>query len=1174
MRVMSAGQGYKYLLRSVAAGDGDRAFSTPLTRYYAEAGTPPGRWAGTGITGIHVDPSAPITEPQLRALIGAGQDPGSGEQLGRPYRTFATVSDRVSRRMEHLPDGLSDADRALQSALIETEERRRPPGSAVAGFDLTFSVPKSVSTLWGVSDAGTQALIVQAHHAAMQDVLDLIERDVARTRVGALGPRGAVAQVPVRGVIGTVFDHYDSRASDPQLHTHVVLANRVQGAHDGKWRTLDSRALHGALTGISEHYNALLSDHLARALNVAWEARDRGEGRMTAWEITAVPQRLMDEFSSRTRDIERTKERLVNEYVAAHGRAPSPTQLWRIRQQATLETRPPKQHLSLADLTSQWRRRARTILGQQPEVWVRALLNSDRPAEALLRADDVPLEEIEAIARQVVHNVADRRSTWRRWNLHAEAVRQTMPARFQTTNDREAVIGLIVDAAENGSLQLTPPELASSPQLFQRADGSSVFRPEASIVYSSEDVLAAEDRLLALGNSTHGPSVSIDTVEHATTPRRDARRLGADQRDAIARVAVSGRILDVLVGPAGAGKTTALGALRQAWEREHGAGSVVALAPSAAAAAVLGDDLGVTTENTAKWLHEHRTRGLALHHGQLMIIDEASLAGTFALDELAAHAEQAGAKILLVGDYAQLQAVDAGGAFGMLVRERDDAPELVDVRRFRHDWEKHASLQLRLGDPVVVDTYIEHNRVIGAPRQDVLETAYRAWRADRDSGQTSILVAETSATVIELNDRARADRILAGDVAEGGVRLHDGTAASVGDVVISRRNNRRLAVGRGWVKNNDRWIVTAASDDGSLTVRREHSRLRPAITLPAPYVAEHVELGYAITAHRAQGITVDTAHAVVASPETTREALYVAMTRGREANTVYVATDQDHLEEHQHREDLQMTARSILFGVLQHSGEELSAHETIIVEQEDWGSIRQLAAEYDTIAQTAQHDRWVTLLRDSGLDEPRLDEFLAADSYGVLAATLRRLEGDGHNIDALVPAIIQAGGLADTEDLGSLLRARLLRATARYTPAPRRQQLIVGLLPRAQGRMEPTMRAALQERERLIVERAAALAESVDARTDPWARRLAPAAADDIRAAARRRHALVIVAAYRDLNHVTTPTHALGPMPDNDVQRLQYARAQQALTAITDSHDGAQDSTQRRSTGRQSGRTL
>lgn len=368
---MTAGDGYRYLLNSVVIGDGDRDTTSALTRYYLEAGTPPGVWLGAGLPGLtgNIASGDAVREEQLRWLMGYGQDPNSGEQLGRAYRKFATTAERVQRRIDQLPKSLPPGEWATQQALIEAEEAQKPTNAPVVGFDLTFSVPKSVSTLWAVTDGGTQALIAQAHHAAIDDVIALLERDVAMTRIGAKGPRGAVAQVEVRGVIATAYDHYDSRASDPQLHTHVVVANRVQAVHDGKWRTLDSRAIHAAVTGLSEHYNAVLSDRLTQILGVAWEARDRGAGRSTAWEIAGVPQELMEEFSSRTRDIEQVKDRLVADYAEKHGRQPPPKRLWQFRQQATLATRPPKQHHSLSDLTTQWRERATRTLGEDAPTW-------------------------------------------------------------------------------------------------------------------------------------------------------------------------------------------------------------------------------------------------------------------------------------------------------------------------------------------------------------------------------------------------------------------------------------------------------------------------------------------------------------------------------------------------------------------------------------------------------------------------------------------------------------------------------------------------------------------------------------------------------------------------------------------------------------------------------------
>lgn len=1151
IRVMTAGQGYRYLLNSVVVGDGDRDAATALTRYYEQSGTPPGRWHGSGLRGLEhpIEPGEEVSEQQLKRLLGHGQDPVTGAQLGRPFRAFASEGERVQARTDKLPESLTAAERAAETARIRAEEAAKPRVAPVAGFDLTFSVPKSVSTLWAVSDAGTQALIAEAHHAAMGDVLGLIEHDVAMTRVGAAGPRGAVAQVEVRGVLATAYDHYDSRSADPQLHTHLVVANRVQAVRDGKWRTLDSRALHNAVTGLSEHYNALLSDHLVRALGAAWEARERGPGRSTAWEIAGVPQELMDAFSSRTRDLEEVKERLVAEYVAQHGRQPSKKVLWQIRQRATLETRPEKEHHSLAELTDQWRHRAQAYVGDDPVAWARRMLH-DSESEPLLRVDDLPAETIAELAEVVLAAVADRRSTWRRWNLHAEAVRQSMPWRFASAQDRNQIVTMITDAAEQASLVLTTPELASTPERFVRSDGSSALRPRNATVYSSADILAAEDRLLAASRERTAPTVPLEAIEHAarTPARSDDPVLSADQEQAVSKIAVSGRVLDVLVGPAGAGKTASMRALRRAWESQHGAGSVVGLAPSAAAAAVLAEDLDIQTENTAKWLFEHHRDAWNLQAGQLMIVDEASLAGTLALDQITAHAAAVGAKVLLVGDPQQLSAVDAGGAFGLIVRDRSDAPRLFELHRFRNEWEKRASLGLRVGDTDVVDEYIVHDRVHDGAFESVLEQAYLAWKADQDDGKRSLLIAETTDTVSTLNARARTDRIVAGEVAdEPGIGLHDGNRASLGDIVVSRRNDRRLALGRGWVKNGDRWIVTGTREDGSVTVRRERSRWRTTITLPAEYAATDLELGYATTAYRAQGSTVDTAHAIVHSPEMTRESLYVSMTRGKEANHVYVATDQAHLETHQYHDDLEMSARSVLYGILQHTGTELSAHETIEQEQEDASSLWQLAAEYETIAVEAQAHRWVTVLAEAGLTNEQLDSITDADSFGVLSAELRRLEATGHRVDQLLQSVASAGRLDGVEDIGSLLRYRVTRLAEQYQPTPPPQPgLIAGLVPRAAAHaLNPDDRTALLEREELMEQRARAVLERAREHRELWLEELPepfePAQAE----------ALIVIAAYRDRWRVTTRT-PLGPAPDNDAQRIDYQRAQANLDLLLD----------------------
>jgi conjugative relaxase-like TrwC/TraI family protein len=1131
MRVMSAGDGYKYLLRSVVAGDGQRSLSTPLTRYYSAKGTPPGRWMGSGLLGLgsgRILEGAEVAEAQLQMLIGLGRDPVNGAPLGRAY-----------------PEYQGAARPALPGSSQETVSRRR----AVAGYDFTFSIPKSASVLWGVADAATQSRIVQAHHSAVSEVLAYMEREVAATRTGTTAYDGAVAQVDVTGLIATAFDHFDSRAGDPHLHTHVVISNKVQTVLDGKWRSLDGRPMHAAVVALSELHESLFADALTRSLGVRWEMRERGRDRHPALSISSISDALVTEFSSRSRHIDIATDALIDAFLSRHGRRPGPVTIMKLRAQAALSTRPAKEVRSLAELTAAWRERAERVLGADATKWASTEATS-LPAP-MLRAENVPREATDEIGSRVMTTVSEKRATWRHWNLVAEAARQLAPQRFASASDREAVIGLVVDAAARASLRITPPELAPTPAPFQRADGTSVFRPEHATLFTSTELLDAETRLLERAADTTGPRLAPALFRAISLTRLPGgAMLAEDQVAALSAIAGSGRTVDVLVGPAGAGKTTAMNALRHGWETARRVGSVVGLAPSAAAAQVLAEDLGIPAENLAKWWQNHLDHGDTFHAGQLVIVDEASLAGTLTLDRITALAAREGAKVLLVGDHAQLHSVDAGGAFSMLVRSRAEAPELVAVHRFTHEWEKTASLGLRQGDADSIDRYIAHARVNGGDTESMTDAAYTAWRADSRAGKTTVLISDSSEAVAFLNARARTELILDGRIDPvREVALHDGNRAAVGDTVITRRNDRQLHTSRTWVRNGDRWTVTEVRQNGSVDVRRHGHRWGSAARLPADYVKQHLELGYAITVHRAQGITTDTAHVVVA-PGMTRENLYVAMTRGRETNSAYVAVDRadvDHVWPRPGATD-GATARSILYGVLQHVGAELSAHQTIAAEQHAWGSIAQLAAEYETIAAAAQQNRWMSVLRESGLSPVQAHGVIDSDAFGPLTAELRRAEAHHFDAAGVLSRAVGARGFDDAQDIAAVLRTRVALATARDSGAGRSHRtprLVAGLIPRAIGPMDAAMRHALDERASLIEARASAALDEAILAGATWIRALGVAPQDSV--AAWRHHACT-VAAYRD-RYGIIGAKPLAPAPESTAQRLDFARARAALDA-------------------------
>jgi len=963
IRRLSMGSGFKYLMDSIAVGDGKPDQTSNLTRYYAESGTPPGVFLGAGLAdldgGNGVEVGSQVSEEQLQNMLGLIIDPVSGEVLGAaPRRKAPSVTSRVEDRVARLPVDLTDEGRVAEVVRIEAEEQARQikQAATVAGFDLTFSPPKSVSVAWALADQGTKAVIYECHRRAIDYTLAYAERHVFHSRSGKDG----VVQEDVTGVVATAFTHYDSRSGDPQLHDHVVVWNKAKSQSDGRWRTLDSRGLFKQVVTLGVMHEGVLADTLADALGVSWDEATTRHG-MTKHEITGVPEELMAKFSQRVAMIHARRDVLIAEFSAAHGREPTPVEKIRLAQQANLETRPDKQHRSLSEMTEQWRERAAPYLDTDPVSFVAGL--KDRNDLPPLRADDLADEMLAEVATLAAYKTAERHSTFSRANILAEVHRQLHGVRFASPDDRVAVAEHTADIALTEAIQVTAPELHHTPCRCRRADGTSRMRPKDHHLYTATTLLDAEARLFETARKTDGPVITVATVARvaeANLPTRDYT-MSTDQALAVEKIATSGRRLDVLVGPAGTGKSTTMAGLRAAWEAEHGPGSVVGLAPSAAAAEVLADELGIDTENTAKWLHEWRQTASRLAErdrlrheqatastltassaiarrvskldalvdrwrfdsGQLVIIDEASLAGTFAMDELVSAAEEAGAKVVLVGDPFQLSSVDAGGMFASLVRDRDDmAPELSDVRRFTSEWENAASVELRVGSDRAIDAYEDHGRIVDGTRDEMIEAIYRAWKEDTDGGKESLMIAADGATVGTLNERARADRITAGHVVAAGLALHGGATAGVGDEVVTRENNRLLATGKRWVKNGDRWTVTDTNDDGSMTVKR--AGRGGEVVLPADYVASHVELAYATTAHRAQGRTVDTAHAMVTST-TAREILYVAATRGRESNRLYVDThyDPDPATSHEQMTPTQ-TARQVLYGCLRRQGADLA----------------------------------------------------------------------------------------------------------------------------------------------------------------------------------------------------------------------------------------------------------
>ena len=493
------------------------------------------------------------------------------------------------------------------------------------------------------------------------------------------------------------------------------------------------------------------------------------------------------------------------EWVTEHGHPPTAATIIKLRQQATLATRVPKAELPtpLHELSGQWRERA-IAKGFQPADVLAATINRSRISP--FSFTDFTSDWIGAVATLARERVAGKRSTWNRWNLLAEAERVCAQIRCRSASDRNALMDAVATAAEHQSVALNeyrytaPPDAAPDLRIRQ----SSVFDFHGSRLYTDTSTLACEDAIMAARNDDGGPAVRADVIMDSLDRVRQPEKpeLHSDQRAAVASVLLSGNRLDAIVGPAGAGKTTTLGAVKAIWEAEHGAGSVIGLAPAAASADVLGRGLSMATENVTKWLHESVGRGASsragrffdvqtrlakahaddrrsiafaqeaarlaaiqqrwcFHSDQLVIIDEASMVSTFQLAALVQQAREAHAKILLVGDPGQLDAIDAGGVLGWLDRQ-GKTTRLSTIWRFHEKWEGASSLKLRRGDYSAILDYEQHRRIRHGTYLDMVDQAYLAWQADTRAGKSSILIAADNDTVGMLNERAQADLVATG----------------------------------------------------------------------------------------------------------------------------------------------------------------------------------------------------------------------------------------------------------------------------------------------------------------------------------------------------------------------------------------------------------------------------
>ncbi len=1091
---LTAGDGYTYLTRQVAVTDSTERGRVRLSDYYTEKGERPGRWVGSGLAGLgSVAVGDTVTEAQMRALFGEGRHPDAdrlqetaiasggsvkaalkASQLGRAYAVSsaeptsflvetrrryqaynaarglrvnapvpederARIRSEVGRATFEAMHGRAPLDEQELTSHITRQSRRSP--QAVAGFDVTFTPVKSVSALWAIAPLAVAEQIEAAHDAAVDHALRWLEQEVAHTRRGAQGLR----QAEVTGILAAAFTHRDSRNGDPNLHTHVAIANKVQDRDDGAWLALDGAALYRAMVTVSEHYNSHLEAELGLRLGVEFSAKEVRPDRRPIRELVGVPAQLLEAWSSRRAQIEAETDRLATGFQHDHGRAPTGLEMIELAQQANLATRQAKHEpRSLAEQRAAWRAQAEGVLGAAEQVDTVAEVARRRRGERVATASPDVLDRVAAAA---LATVSQARARWQPTHVMAEAYRRLRILDLPPEAIDPAVRA-VTDHVLAAAIPLDRPDDIAVPEVMRRSDGTSVYEPKHTRLYTTASVVDAEERIVALALRRDGRTVDDKTLSLAfLEAEANGRPLNPGQVELVRALSMSGQRVQLAIAPAGSGKTTAMETLARAWT--EAGGNVVGLAPSAVAAdelrAAVPDGVVDTLAQLAYALNPPPDKPMLplpgwaerIGEGSLVLVDEAGMAGTSELASVIDYVVERGGSVRLIGDDRQLAAVGAGGVLRD-VQEAAGIVTLTELMRFNDNAEAAATLAVRDGDPAAVGFYLDRGRLhdAGDPTTAIVD----AWHADTGAGRDALMVAGTRETVTALNEQARGRRIALGLVDHVGpaVRLRNGLAASVGDHILTRHNDRRNRLSAtDFVKNGDRWTVLDVDEQGSLKV--QHQRSGRITRLGADYVSRHVDHAYAVTVHSAQGSTVDVCHVLVEGGED-RQMLYVALSRGRSGNHVWLRSGGDGDPHSVIRPEVvrPSSAGEVVAQILRRDGREASAATTRRLAESPQELLRMHASRYLDGVMAAAEDL-------AGPDRLRaIDEHAEESQPGItssggwlqLRTTLAILAAGGEDPVAALDRAAQVRAFTEVDDIAAVLNRRLSAGAGAGRPGP------------------------------------------------------------------------------------------------------------------------------------------
>ncbi|MEX0698343.1 MAG: MobF family relaxase [Acidimicrobiia bacterium] len=795
--------------------------------YYADYRAP-ARWMGSGLAVAGVDPASPVTKEAFARLM--GHETLSGESMTRP----------------------------------------RAAHSCVAAFDHTLSAPKSVSLLYAFGDGQVRQQVREAHLEAVREAVEYMETHCAQARKvtqwrDETGKWQRTTQyVDSEGWVAAAFDHYTSRANDPQLHTHVVVINRVN-TEDG-WRALEARRNYMHAKAGGTIYETVLRNELTRRLGVFWGPVVNGIA-----DIKGFSPELLEHFSTRRAEILEAAEA----YAARNGGRIHA----RMLQKFTLETRQPKQHPRGeapvtqemrdygvgGDVLAHWQRRA-VEAPQDPVEVVRAVIQGGREA---LRPG---LWNLTDAAEWIVVDVTDRQPVFTSRDL-LPYVASWFPDGAKSADLTDATNQVLEAAVGRG--EAIP--------LHGHASGGRWSLPDDTR-FTTQTQLDRERAVLAAVRQPSRVHIDVETLDRATK----VRELTSKQASAIRSLAeIEGRIVAV-TGPGGSGKTYAIGAYADA---ARSAGHhVIGVAPTASAAQKLSQDLGGHWTGTIAMLTHHLDqRDETLPTGTVIVCDEASMVSTKDLARLVELIEAADGKLILLGHPHQLPSIDSGGLFHRIVADGHGVvTDLAGVNhRQVHDLDQEALHQLRTGNTErALFDYTEAGRVhVGHDRTNTMIDLIDAWWTDtRAHGIDSVRMVSGRRTDVDmLNQLARTRMESGGLLAGPTLETRSGLTFQAGDRIVVRTNWYAHADLRNGQTGT---ITTVNPDSGQLTFRRDHDRVE--VVLPRRYVDQSVEHGYAQTIHTAQGHTYNRVHLYV-DQMITAEHGYTGLSRATGETHIWMA---------------------------------------------------------------------------------------------------------------------------------------------------------------------------------------------------------------------------------------------------------------------------------------------